>query len=480
MQKEPLPDPADIGSRLLEDPAAVEELRKLYRDLDNYYNDEAWEETKKRRGWEDKEQAEKEVAGVYDSAVETALKDILDGVPTQWSRTPPSPDTPRGAGFDELRYDAGRMGNARSKAVARGAVKNYLTQYRKNERDIVPLDQQLDEAKQALETHIEDLAGQGTHIRITAPMKDILDGGVKTSFETGRGASGRSLREPYEEESMGIPRNLPDHLRPVYGYLGNLHGDENIDNIRSYGTTVLTMKPRTQDRTTVTTTDSLASAGLNPTESATPMKLTEILDGKLSPAELLAMTGRDRNLQQLAEAARNGEPLRPSSTNTSTLGAYTEAQIHGGVPVEDIAAVTYLLDARTADTAQYRMFDISPEEFNAMTDEQRIDIMTKQTIDGLREIGISLEEVKADPELLAALKDVRAAMIAAAQDGTFLNLATLPQWKTFAKKAMATKGFTGDINYETDPKYAKEIPDPLRQLSPGRQRERYRPYKAAA
>lgn len=163
----------------------------------------------------------------------------------------------------------------------------------------------------------------------SATLRSILDDGrMKTQFETGtsEGSLHPELRAQYERATWGYPTDLDPKLRPVYGFLAP-GGVDSIAYERAavsqYGEINIVLKDSVRDRTSFTVGDSLSGKkAVVPTPVATPgwesFNVTPHT-GWRAPGGM----GRD-----YASAGFQREN-------------YVEAQIHGGVRVEDIAEVVF-------------------------------------------------------------------------------------------------------------------------------------------
>jgi len=142
----------------------------------------------------------------------------------------------------------------------------------------------------------------------------ILDSGrVKSQFETGHGTwfdpEGRAFSEAV---TSGVSINTPDAQRPIYGTIAVNGVDSYSAETRAYGGVRLVFKDSVKDRTTVTSGDSFER-------------------------------------RHVGSPARNPDPvLFPKSDSESGYQFYVEAQILGGVPIEDIEEIV-LTDDGVAD-----------------------------------------------------------------------------------------------------------------------------------
>jgi hypothetical protein len=137
------------------------------------------------------------------------------------------------------------------------------------------------------------------------------DGRMKNVHET-RSKDDRYLdqRSDYEREVMGIDPGTPDEYKPIYGYVGD------IGTADAYGPVAVKLKPQVRQRTTATVGDSLN--GL-----AQPYGVDKLPD--LSHDQMMANIYGGVNVQ-------NHLPH-------GSIFDYMEAQIHGGVSLDDIDSV---------------------------------------------------------------------------------------------------------------------------------------------
>ena len=169
-------------------------------------------------------------------------------------------------------------------------------------------------------------------VRDEVALRDILDGGrFKTSHEGARRAAGLGTDIEHRrlgEQVQGVPAGTPHERRPVYGYVAvggiepALHAGVQTPGIReregqedvlsAYGQIQVVLKPHVRGRTTATVGDSLDDIGfIRPTPIDSP--------GAESVGSYLDWLSR------------------PGFSRTG----YVEAQVYGGVRVEDIAEVVF-------------------------------------------------------------------------------------------------------------------------------------------
>lgn len=165
-------------------------------------------------------------------------------------------------------------------------------------------------------------------IAVSMPVEAFLDmltgnGEYKTLFDEGATSRGNNNENARLMQEFGMFGYLPGYRgkRPVYGVVapGGVT-QESLEYTHNYGPIKIVLKPEVRDRSTWTESDSLsivstASSFSNPSKHGLVL---ENLKGDLE--------------QFLKEDSyiEDGEPIRTS---------YTEAQIHGGVTVDDIAYI---------------------------------------------------------------------------------------------------------------------------------------------
>jgi hypothetical protein len=158
--------------------------------------------------------------------------------------------------------------------------------------------------------------------------KLITDGRFKTQFETNtsRGALNIPLREQTDAAQFGYHPSTAPEMRPVYGYLttGGTIDKNRFAMVKQYGDLQFVLKRSTNSRTTYTTTDSL--------------------DGAFYPSPL-------------------GTPSADAARGRS--GLYSEAQIHGGVSLDDVDYV--VVSVGVPDRSHWQNNKVSEEEFESIS-----------------------------------------------------------------------------------------------------------------
>jgi hypothetical protein len=158
--------------------------------------------------------------------------------------------------------------------------------------------------------------------------KLITDGRFKTQFETNtsRGALNKYLREQTDTAQFGYHPSTAPEMRPVYGYLttGGTIDKDRFAMVKQYGDLQFVLKRSTNSRSTYTTTDSL--------------------DGAFYPSPL-------------------GTPSAGAARGRS--GLYSEAQIHGGVSLDDVDYVA--VSVGVPNRSYWQNNKVSEEEFESIS-----------------------------------------------------------------------------------------------------------------
>lgn len=166
-------------------------------------------------------------------------------------------------------------------------------------------------------------------VRVTpASLDSILgDGRFKSQFESKKsgGLFSPEFRADAEKTMFGYERNLDPTLRPIYGYLGGSTPEGILGGVDQYGKIIVNLKNEARGRTTFSLADSLGGGSR----------------GELLPQSLIG--------SKMPSLAVRVDPIYgridPLPFSDATLEwiseAYAEAQIHGGVSVNDIAEVLF-------------------------------------------------------------------------------------------------------------------------------------------
>lgn len=169
--------------------------------------------------------------------------------------------------------------------------------------------------------------------------KILADGRVKTQFETGtsKGLNDKNARAAHEAMMFGLSLdpNVDRESRPVYGYVavdgirpvGVSVGSQGTgtDALSQYGQVQVVLKNEVRDRTTAMYGDSMNHGRFgvpSPVNQPSWMSFTPMVDNG-------------------GIAANFGDLDRDPEDFELRSNAYVEAQVHGGVTVDDIAEVVF-------------------------------------------------------------------------------------------------------------------------------------------
>jgi len=184
-------------------------------------------------------------------------------------------------------------------------------------------------------------AGKKVAVRMSPKtVEHILnDGRIKSQFETNKSSGKKDfdVRASVERLLFGIydKPGQNDDKRPIYGYvavdgirpagIGSAQlGDPSTDALSQYGQVQVVLKDSVRDRTTALFGDSM-----NNMQQAIPTPINNP-DWRSFQASYGGITGK--GLEGLDRSGENQE---------FRAGAYAEAQIHGGVSVDDIEEIVF-------------------------------------------------------------------------------------------------------------------------------------------
>jgi len=148
----------------------------------------------------------------------------------------------------------------------------------------------------------------------------LRDGKFKSQFESGRsmGCLSRQIRSGAEEGLFSVSEDIDDSLRPYYGYIQGWSRDSDRA-VSSYGSSInVVFKDSVRKRTTFTLGDSLNN------------------DGQIMPAHVADFGDDPRDLFVVQP-----RPWRTAGGIEREFAhdEYAEAQIHGGLTLDDIEIV---------------------------------------------------------------------------------------------------------------------------------------------
>lgn len=240
---------------------------------------------------------------------------------------------------------------------------------------------------------IQGLLRSDIAVQVDASVVDnILDSGFRSQFSTGTTSPGKSAsleaRRLAEQKGIGIPQDIPDELRPIYGFL--LTGERahwsvsnNLLNT-GYGDITFILNNEVRPRSTALVGDSL---GVYDSNRAVGLPL----DGEVSPL----MWGH--------ESTATWELAQSNNLNefTDSVG-YIEAQIQGGVRLQDVRTV---LDKNNKLTPQqiHRLESAGVEVLRGDRVGTALETSLRSDVEGLNHLGLPEGE-----NLYEFLKDTNA------------------------------------------------------------------------
>lgn len=154
----------------------------------------------------------------------------------------------------------------------------------------------------------------------------VATGRMETVMERGEDARGKGyhgVRNVYERTIMGIDPMRPANHLPIYGWGSRVSPSATA----GYGPVEVHLKPAVKERTTWTVGDSMDTGGIR------PIWTNEIFtadEATMLASSSWASHGQTDILREAASGMGPGE---------STYTWYVEAQVHGGVTLDDIATV---------------------------------------------------------------------------------------------------------------------------------------------
>jgi hypothetical protein len=180
------------------------------------------------------------------------------------------------------------------------------------------------EYRRRLLAHLRDLCGN-VELRVRLRRDHLptvfADRRLRNQFETGHssGYFHPRIRAELEHRVLGVPLSAPPIERPIYGYLS---GSDEDHALPSYGTVIATLDSSLRQRATFTVGDSL-----DQTQHA---RIPAFAPSPLNVPELLSV---DARIDVLG--------ARDFATASASSHRYAEAQIYGGVALEDISALEF-------------------------------------------------------------------------------------------------------------------------------------------
>ena len=251
---------------------------------------------------------------------------------------------------------------------------------------------------EALRSVIDDYAKKDVLVAVPRwVMGQILKSGrIKSQHETGvsQGTLNPDLREAMENRQFNVPTDLDPRKRIIYGWI---RGKQRYNGVESevpfispiYGSIYLRLKPRVKQRTTVTLGDSFVTGRFG-----VPLlsRIRRHLSARLDSERAMNDEREGRSIEMAVSEryfgtevrSRIAEVLRAVDRRLADrygdpedfLGyepnRYVEAQIHGGVDIEDIYAIE--IDERELERE-------SAQEWIAAARKKGIRVGTREQLD---------------------------------------------------------------------------------------------------
>jgi hypothetical protein len=181
--------------------------------------------------------------------------------------------------------------------------------------------------------YFETVRDKGTIFVATDPkhaVSIVNKGEFDTVFETNRsnGAVAYDARRREEFASHDLHPNLDPNLRPVYGYVA--FNNPVMAGAAGYGNVRFELKPETKERASMTDGDSLGSYATPIPMSGDPITREQAVGGSLGWS----------NLSHQGQRTPVGEETIIQRVDSEQgAGRYIEAQVKGGVKIDDVARI---------------------------------------------------------------------------------------------------------------------------------------------
>jgi len=409
----------------------------------------------------------------YEEAKQAALAATREKLWTKESKKPgntvATSTTPKGASFKEMEYEPPGTPESAQNVVTRNRItEKVLFDYRKyaqTEDNPMSMDEYLSVVSKGINRKV---AERPHEVKVRTHGKNLPliaeSGSIKSTFEVKGGSSDPATRRPYERDGLGVPEDIPDHLRPISGWYGEdipkTPGNEL--GIEAYGNVILTMKPEVLDRTTLTMSDSAKARAVG-------VPINDILNEEADIGDMIAMSGVDASPEFWFENEMKDKEA-PYGGFGSTVGNYMETQIHGGLPTSDIGKITYeSSDIRGPNTPSI----LDPIDHTKGKDYSEMSLQQKKsaawqtvssTLSGMGLISGSKEYEKfvfneselGSEELGTELKAFMNKIIEMQENGEVFNITEVPGWDNIVQQFLAIRGMP-DVEVEyTDTRKKKK------------------------
>jgi hypothetical protein len=218
-------------------------------------------------------------------------------------------------------------------ALKKTVIEGYMIREQREWRQEEAAGRLSETQKDDLVDYFETIRNKGT-VFVATDARDaasILDKGeFETVFETNRsnGAVAHDARRREEFASHDLHPNLDPNLRPVYGYVA--FNNPVMMGADGYGNVRFELKPETKERATMTDGDSLGSYATPIPMSGDPITRKQAIAGSMGW----------NNLSDQGQSVVRGEEAIIKRVDSERLpGRYIEAQVKGGVKIDDVARI---------------------------------------------------------------------------------------------------------------------------------------------
>ena len=227
------------------------------------------------------------------------------------------------------------MMNEDDEAAVRGMIKSledglYKREARQARYDVLE-DGLSPEDQEDLVTYFETIRNEGTVFVAADPVaaaKIVTKGEFDTVFETNRsnGVVAYEARRREEFASHDLHPSLDPDLRPIYGYVA--FDNPVVYSVAQYGDVRFELKSEVKIRSTMTDGDSLGSYATPVPMSGDPITRRDAIAGSMGWSGLA-----DQGAMTPTETSEIMDTL------DNSRGSYVEAQIKGGVKLDDVVRI---------------------------------------------------------------------------------------------------------------------------------------------
>ena len=232
-------------------------------------------------------------------------------------------------------YGFSTSGGSGDERIVEGLIKSvelgFDIRYGRAERQAELLEKLSPEAQENLVSYFETIRSEGrvfVAANERAAIQIVEKGEFDTVFETNRsnGAVAHDARRREEFASHDLHPGLDPNLRPVYGYVA-INNPVTI-GASNYGNVRFELKPEVKTRSTMTDGDSLGSHATPVPMSGPPISRADAVAGSMG---WYGYSNEGRATPVGADEIRD--------VIDTSYGGYVEAQVKGGVKIDDVARI---------------------------------------------------------------------------------------------------------------------------------------------